>query len=420
MLEKWITRFREFLARETVLAIAAAAALTSCVAVPPDEGYASYVDWRTLALLFCLMAVVGGFKSLGVLDRAATLLLGRVRSQRGVAGVLIGLSFFASMLVTNDVALITFVPLSLAVARRAGMEGRLCLLATLMTIAANMGSMLTPVGNPQNLYLFSASQMSVGEFLLISAPYVIASGAMLALACACGFPGGASSKKAIAARVDAVGVARNAERRVEAGASSVCGCSQGADSEGGEGGEDREGVDPSRNRSSRCKLALFAALFVACLACVAGPFDVRMLLALVLACAVVSDRGLLRRVDWGLLATFVVLFVFVGNMGRVPMLRDALSAAVGGNALLAAVGFSQIISNVPTAVLMSGFTDQWGALIVGADIGGLGTPIASMASLITLKMVTVGRAGLRRGYLITFSVWNAVFLAALLVMAALL
>ena len=127
-----------------------------------------------------------------------------------------------------------------------------------------------------------------------------------------------------------------------------------------------------------------------------------------------SDRSLLRRVDWGLLATFVALFVFVGNMGRISILHDALASAVQENALLAAVGASQVISNVPAAVLLSGFTDQWGALILGTDIGGLGTPIASMASLITLKMVSVGRAGLRRRYLATFTIWNLAFLAALL------
>ena len=153
-----------FAARETVLVVAVAAALASCVLVPPDAGYAAYVDWHTLALLFCLMAVVAGFRSLGVLDAAGAWLVARARTQRAVVGVLVGLAFFASMAVTNDVALITFVPLALVVLRRAGMEGRMCLVATLMTIAANLGSMFTPVGNPQNLYLFTASGMGVGEF----------------------------------------------------------------------------------------------------------------------------------------------------------------------------------------------------------------------------------------------------------------
>lgn len=409
---------RAFVARETVLVVAAVAALVSCLAVPPDAGFASYVDWRTVALLFCLMTVVAGFKSLGVLDRAATLLLGRVRTQRGVAGALVGLAFFASMAVTNDVALITFVPLSLAVARCAGMEGRLCLLATLMTIAANLGSMLTPVGNPQNLYLFSASGMGMGEFLLITVPYVIASGAMLSLACAFGFPGKGFAGEALALRSgDSGGVV------IASGSSSDAanGVPTGSDAGGGAMGG-AEGGDSAlfRIRHSGWNLVLFALLFVACLACVVGFLDIRFLLVFVVVGAIVCDHRLLYRVDWGLLATFVALFVFVGNMGLIPALHDALSAAVDGNALLAAVGASQVISNVPTAVLLSGFTDQWGTLIVGTDIGGLGTPVASMASLITLKMVTVGRAGLRKDYLLTFTVWNVAFLVALLVLSVLL
>ena len=369
---------RAFAARETVLVVAVAAALASCALVPPDAGYAAYVDWHTLALLFCLMVVVAGFRSLGVLDAAGAWLIARARTQRAVAGVLVGLAFFASMAVTNDVALITFVPLALVVLRRAGMEGRMCLVATLMTIAANLGSMFTPVGNPQNLYLFTASGMSVGEFLQLMGPYTAASGVLLALACALFFRGG--------------------EVR-------------------GAGGGDASAGFSARSRK---RLAVFGVLFACCLAAVPGVLDVRVLLALVLVGVSLSDASLLRRVDWGLLATFAALFVFVGNMGRVPVLHEALSAAVDGNALLATVGGSQVISNVPAAVLLSGFTDQWQALIVGTNLGGLGTLIASMASLITFKAVMVGRPGIRGRYLLVFTTWNIAFLAALLALAVVL
>ena len=369
---------RAFAARETVLVVAFAAALASCALVPPDAGYAAYVDWHTLALLFCLMAVVSGFRSLGVLDAAGAWLVARARTQRAVAGVLIGLAFFASMAVTNDVALITFVPLALVVLRRAGMEGCMCLVATLMTIAANLGSMFTPVGNPQNLYLFTASGMGVGEFLQLMGPYTAASAAMLALACVLCFRGG--------------------EVRGAGGIDTVAGFSA----------------------RSRKRLAVYGVLFACCLVAVPGVLDVRVLLALVLVGVSLSDASLLRRVDWGLLATFAALFVFVGNMGRVPVLHEALSAAVDGNALLAAVGGSQVISNVPAAVLLSGFTDQWQALIVGTNLGGLGTLIASMASLITFKAVMVGRPGIRGRYLRVFTAWNVAFLVALLALAVVL
>lgn len=369
---------RAFAARETVLVVAFAAAVASCALVPPDAGYALYVDWHTLALLFCLMAVVAGFRSLGVLDAAGAWLVARARTQRAVAGVLVGLAFFASMAVTNDVALITFVPLALVVLRRAGMEGRMCLVATLMAIAANLGSMFTPVGNPQNLYLFTASGMGVGEFLQLMGPYTAASAVMLALACVLCFRGGEVA---------------------------------------GNGGVDAFAGFSSRSRK---RLAVYGVLFACCLAAVLGVLDVRVLLALVLVGVSLSDASLLRRVDWGLLATFAALFVFVGNMGRVPVLHEALSAAVGGNALLAGVGGSQVISNVPAAVMLSGFTDQWQALIVGTNLGGLGTLIASMASLITFKAVMVGRPGIRGRYLLVFTAWNVGFLVALLALSAIL
>lgn len=427
-----VLAIRAFAARETVLVVAVAAALASCALVPPDAGYAAYVDWHTLALLFCLMAVVAGFRSLGVLDVAGAWLVARARTQRAVAGVLVGLAFFASMAVTNDVALITFVPLALVVLRRAGMEGRMCLMATLMTIAANLGSMFTPVGNPQNLYLFTASGMGVGEFLQLMGPYTAASGAMLALACVLCFRGG-EVRHAPAARFASSGgfasdgTADNPAMQVpparwtapEGSASDFIPARSANGASPASSSIESASLEcfPARSRK---RLAMYGVLFACCLAAVLGVLDVRVLLALVLVGVSLSDASLLRRVDWGLLATFAALFVFVGNMGRVPVLHEALSAAAGGNALLAAVGGSQVISNVPAAVLLSGFTNQWQALIVGTNLGGLGTLIASMASLITFKAVMVGRPGIRGRYLLVFTAWNIAFLAALLALAVVL
>ena len=165
--------------REVVLVVAIVLAAASCIAVPPDAAYSAYIDWHTLALLFCLMAVVAGLRSLGVLDSMGKWLVSRAKSQRAIAFALVGIVFFASMAVTNDVALITFVPLALVTLRAAGMEGHALLVAALMTVAANLGSMLTPVGNPQNLYLFTASGMSVSRFLSLMAPYTGLSAALL-------------------------------------------------------------------------------------------------------------------------------------------------------------------------------------------------------------------------------------------------
>lgn len=419
-------RIRAFLAREAVLAVAAAAALASCALVPPGAAYARYIDWHTLALLFCLMTVVAGFRKLGVLDAAGAWLVARARTPRAVAAALVALAFFASMLVTNDVALITFVPLALVVLRRANMEARLCLVATFMTVAANLGSMLTPVGNPQNLYLFTASGMSISEFLQLMAPYTLASAALLAAVIALAFrekPAQMAKRKGLAKSktvAGSVAVARNRQQDHRESNADVndartfCSPSVPGPSEGERPGGQTK---PFEFTAHPIRFALYLVLFIACLVAVAGVLDVRALLAVVLLATALSDTSLLRRVDWGLLATFVALFVFVGNMARVPLLHDALAAAVDGNALLAAVGASQVISNVPAAVLLSGFTAQWSALIVGTNLGGLGTLIASMASLITFKAVSVGRAGIRTHYLRTFTLVNVAFLTALLALA---
>lgn len=419
-----------FAARETVLVVAVAAALASCALVPPDAGYAAYVDWHTLALLFCLMAVVAGFRSLGVLDAVGAWLVARARTQRAVAGVLVGLAFFASMAVTNDVALITFVPLALVVLRRAGMEGRMCLVATLMTIAANLGSMFTPVGNPQNLYLFTASGMGVGEFLQLMGPYTAASGAMLALACVLCFRGGEVRGAGGVGRFAPSGgfasddTADNPAMQVpparwtapEGSASDFMPARSANGASPASSSIESASLEcfPARSRK---RLAMYGVLFACCLAAVLGVLDIRVLLALVLVGVSLSDASLLRRVDWGLLATFAALFVFVGEHGsRSGVARGAFRG--GGRQRAACRGRRQ-----PGYQQRAGSGAAFGVhqSVAGVDRGHepgrLGTLIASMASLITFKAVMVGRPGIRGRYLLVFTVWNIAFLAALLALA---
>ena len=174
-------RIKDFMKRETILTAALVLALVSCFFVPPDKNYSEYIDVRTLILLFCLMAVMAGLKDLGVFRYIGEKLLGKVHSLPGIIGILVALCFLSGMIITNDVALITFVPFGILVLKLAEMENFVCITITLMTIAANLGSMLTPIGNPQNLYLYSASGISVGSFLWLMLPYSLFSALMLAL-----------------------------------------------------------------------------------------------------------------------------------------------------------------------------------------------------------------------------------------------
>lgn len=369
MLEK----IRAFVSKEAVLVVAVLAAALSCALVPFDESYASYVDWRTLALLFCLMAVVTGLRFMGVMRLLGSWAVSRASSMRALAFALVALTFVCSMAVTNDVALITFVPFALVVLSEAG-EGRYAAsVVVFMTVSANLGSMLLPAGNPQNLFLYRASGMDFPQFVLIMAPIVALSAAMLIVALLIVFRGNAEGPSDCASR-----------KKI-----------------------------PKPTGRQGLMLVSYLLLFALSIMAVVGLIDAYPVAVLVVLVLLFLDRRTLMKVDYGLLLTFVALFVFVGNMARVPAVHEALSAMVGIAPFYAAAGSSQVISNVPAAVLLSGFTNDWTALIVGTNLGGLGTPIASMASLISLKIATASGLVGKRHYLAVFTAWNVVFLAVL-------
>ena len=371
-----------FMKKEAVLCVALLLAVLSAGIVPPDQEYAEYIDARTLAILFCLMSVMAGLQKIGIFGWIARGLLGKVKGSRSLVLVLMLLCFFSSMLITNDVALITFVPFTFTVLAMMGQETRqrlaLPLVAT-QTIAANLGSMLTPIGNPQNLYLYGKAGMSLGSFLALMLPYAVVS--LLLLLVWGVFLGGM----------------RAGELEPLA--------------------EDLGGREPERFRSKAGMLSLwvYLALFLLCLLTVAHVLPWQVVLGIVLAAVLAMDRKLLAKVDYSLLLTFVGFFIFIGNVGRIPAFRDFLQKVVVGREVYAGVAASQVISNVPAALLLSGFTEDYGRLVVGVNLGGLGTLIASMASLISYKYVAKEESAGRWAYIKVFTVSNICFLAALMV-----
>ncbi len=372
-------RARELVRTDPVLTVATVLAVASCALVPPDAGYADYVDLRTLGLLFSLMTIMAALSRAGVFRAAGEALISRPRSGTAAILGLVLLPFAASMLVTNDVALIAFVPFALLVLRMLGLERSSVFTVVMMTIAANLGSMLTPIGNPQNLYLYSASGMGFGEFVTLMLPYALLSAALLV-----------ASVLAYGALHD--GLPMTGERAALPEAPAL------------------------RKRS----VAPWAALFALALAAVSHVVPVPALVAATVAVALAFDRRALAEVDFGLLLTFVAFFVFVGNVGRIGAVDGLLSSLVSGNELAVSVAASQVVSNVPAALLLSGFSSAWPALIVGTNIGGLGTLIASMASLISYKQIVSERPGAAGGYLLRFTAANVAFLGALMLLALLL
>lgn len=368
----------KFIKKEIVLWIALALAVLSMFVVKPDSRYLGYVDFRTLAILFCLMAVVAGFKRQGVFELLAEKLLSVAGSVRGMVTVLVLLCFFMSMVITNDVALITFVPFTIAVMGRAeaGIKERWLLKTVVMqTIAANLGSMLTPIGNPQNLYLFGLSGLGVGEFVWLMLPYTLLSLLLLLEWIFC------------------------ASRRENGKINKAAGS---------------EGTEPEEKRGSGSaeRMIAYVVLAVISLLAVGHIIPYWVAFVLVLAYTLCRDRKVLSQVDYALLCTFAALFVLIGNIGRIPAFRDFLMRMTEGREIAVSVAASQIMSNVPAAILLSGFTNRIEGLIVGTNLGGLGTMIASMASLISFKYIAA--AGERRGrYFLLFTVANLVFLAVL-------
>lgn len=367
-----------FVKKESVLCISILAAVISMFIVRPDSGYAGYIDFRTLAILFCLMAVVSGFRSMGIFDRVARTLLSKVRGIGGIAAVLVGICFISSMFITNDVALITFVPFTLIIAdslRDRIKESVILTIVVMQTIAANLGSMLTPIGNPQNLYLSGISGMGTWDIVKLMFPYSAAAFIMLAIWIAI-----------IAFR----------NRRCKASSGTMPG--------------DRPQVKPRA-------VIMYAALFIVSLLAVVRVIHYALPFALVIICMVVFDRKNFTGIDYSLLGTFASLFIFIGNIGRIGAFNEWMQNIVTGREIMVSAAASQIMSNVPAAILLSGFTDNIQGLIVGTNIGGLGTLIASMASLISFRYV----AGTGRScgkYLAVFTISNLVFLAVMMGISA--
>ena len=361
-----MNKIKHFFKAESVLCIAALCAIATMFLVPPDSEYLAYIDLRTLALLMCLMIVVAGVQACGAFRALTVQMLRRCSSGRVLSVMLVWLPFFCAMLVTNDVALLVFVPFTLALLAEAGYDKASIPILVLQTVAANLGSMATPVGNPQNLYLYAFYGLSIGEFFAVVLPLTIVSLSLVTIPAVIVLPKAIQTPKLEDAEMDGK------------------------------------------------KLALFGVLFVICLLTVFHVIHYGIMTVIVLAAIAVIDRKLLKKLDIALLATFVCFFIVSGNLGRVDTVRDFLQGLLERNTLLTAVGTSQIISNVPAAVLLSGFTGNWQDLLAGVNIGGLGTPIASLASLITLKLY-LRHPGANAGkFLAAFTVFNIIDLVTLL------
>ena len=349
-----------------VLVIAIVAAAATCFFVPPDAAYARYFDLDTLSCLFCTLAVVSALKIRSFFEWLAGKIVTAFGNMRRVSFALVFVTYFGSMIMANDMALVTFLPLGWFVLSSCGKEKNTAFVFVMQNIAANLGGMLTPFGNPQNLYLYSHYSIPAGEFFAIMAiPFAVA---FVLIAATCMF-----------VRPDPV--------KLET---------------------------PPVAAPPVWRMIVYFALFALSVMIVFGVFPFWIALVVVTLALLVLEPRCFAHVDYGLLLTFCAFFVFSGNLARIPAIRAGLGALVGASPLLVGTASCQVISNVPSAVLLSNFTADYRHLLIAVNIGGLGTPVASLASLITLGEYRRRRPGTTARYLGLFSLINFSYLAVLI------
>ena len=360
-----------FISKNTVLVIAILLAAVTSIIVPPDSQYIEYFDFKTLSCLFCTLAVICALKNIRFFTFIARKIVALTGNMRSAILALVYITFIGSMLIANDMALLTFLPLGYILLSSTGNERYMAFTFIMQNIAANLGGMLTPFGNPQNLYLYSKFNIPTGRFMAIMLiPFCVA---VLLITVCCLFV-----KKAPIALKDNEQIKLPAKRTL-----------------------------------------LYLALFAYSIAIVFRVIPYWTGLIIIPAILLFADRDALKKVDYPLLLTFVCFFIFAGNMSRIDAVSQLLSGLLEKNTLIVSALSCQVISNVPSAILLSQFTENYPELLVGVNIGGAGTLIASLASLITFREFTTHQPGNTRKYVMLFSEFNFGFLIILTIVSVL-
>ena len=354
-----------FIKKNIVMFIALLAAVVTSVIVPPDKEYLGYFDFKTLTCLFCVLAVVCALKNIRFFYMLARKIVQLFKNARMAVLGLVYITFIGSMLIANDMALLTFLPLGFLVLTSTDKKKYMAVTFILQNIAANLGGMLTPFGNPQNLYLYSKFNIPTMEFMgIMVAPFVLS----IALITLCCF---------LFVKPEPLELA---DEKIE---------------------------------MPKVRTLIYLLLFAFSIVIVFRVIPYWTGLIVIPAVLLIMDRKALKQVDYPLLFTFVFFFIFSGNMARIGAVRELFSSLLEKNALLVSVLSCQVISNVPSAILLSQFTGNYRALLLGVNIGGVGTLISSLASLITFREYVKHNPGKGGKYIALFSAFNFAFLIVL-------
>lgn len=351
------------LVRNPLLIISAVAALITMAFVPPSAEYLSYIDWHTIICLFCILAVLEAIDSSGFLDYLAHSIVEHVSNTRAMVYALVIVTLGCSMILSNDMTLVTVLPLALALLKSVHREKRIPFAFIMITLTANLGGMLLPFGNPHNLYLYSIFHVGFGEFVLTMAPPLIFSMVLIFACCATVHPGEFHYKK------------------------------------------------PDSIRIPRHKVTLELVLFGVCIAITVNAISYVVGALVIVTALAITDRDVFTKTDYSLVLTFMCFFVMSGNIARIPEVAAFLTGLIQAIGVFptALIG-SQVICNVPSAILLSHFSNDWAAIALGTNIGAVGTPISSMATLITLRTYQRSGLGSNGKFVAKFEAYNFAFL----------
>lgn len=361
---KFETSALEFLKKNIVMTVALIAAIVTSFFVPVDKEYLGYFDFKTLTCLFCVLAVVCALKNISFFYLLAKKIVIFFKNARLCILALVYITFIGSMLIANDMALLTFLPLGYFVLTTSKLHNYMAFTFIMQNIAANLGGMLTPFGNPQNLYLYSKFNIPTDEFVQIMLPPFVVSVLLITVCCLFIKP-----------------------VKIE--------------------------ITDDKTHISKPRTVFYLLLFTLSIAIVFRGIPYYLGLIIILICLFFTDRKALKDVDYPLLFTFVFFFVFAGNMSRITVVKELFSMLLNKSTLIFSIVSCQIISNVPSAILLSQFTENYRELLIGVNVGGAGTLIASLASLITFREYVKHNPGKTLYYIAMFSLFNFGFLIIL-------
>ena len=356
---------------DPILCVAIVLAIISAFFIHPDSRYVKYIDFRTLGILWSLMIVIKGLEENMLFEKIAKFLLNKSNRLWQLIAILIFTCYVSAMFITNDVALITFVPFSIMVLRKCQKDKLILVVIVLETIAANMGSMLTPIGNPQNLYIYGVSKMSLMDFVSLMLPYSLCTVGLLIV-----------TQLFLPGKMEPVDISDEHNKHIVI--------------------------------ENKIHVVIYGILFLVALLTVLRFIPCKVLVVLVGLIVLWMDYKLVFKVDYALLFTFIAFFIFSGNISRIPEVHDKLKEIIYGREFVTSIVLSQFISNVPATLLITGFTHRYRSVILGADLGGLGTLIASMASVISYKIYAREKDSKKLKYVLTFSAISVIYLSVLL------